>query len=164
MDLPPRPEIQQTISSTSLSQSKNIPGPPNFIQVHGGNAPRPEFLYLSSSENTPQPSSCIQIHGGNVPGPSNSINIYGGNAPGPSSSNQAPSAGASRALSRMGARAPTTATVLRSADEVMQNNLELCTSSNIKLLTKKLAHEALFDNASIHCYRHALDEHKLETL
>ena len=44
--------------------------------------------------------------------------------------------GRSRALSKVGAVAPTTSAMLKSADEVMQSNLELCTPSNVRPLTK----------------------------
>ena len=89
----------------------------------------------------------------------------------PSSSNQAPLAGGNKAPSRMGAAAPTTSAILRSADEVMQSNLDLCTPSNVKNLTKRLACEAFFgEDVSLQSTvtgkagQYALDEHKLQSL
>ena len=68
-----------------------------------------------------------------MPGPSNSANIHGGNVPGPSAFNQA---GGSRASSyKVGTTALTSSAILKSADEVVQNNPDLCTPSNVKPLT-----------------------------
>ena len=79
--------------------------------------------------------------------------------------------GGSRAPSKVGAVAPTTSAMLKSADEVMQSNLELCTPSNVRPLTKKLASEAFFGEDVLlqstvtgKAGQHALDEHKLQTL
>ena len=65
----------------------------------------------------------------------------------------------------------TSSAVLKSADEVMQNNPDLCTPSNVRSLTKKLASESFFGDDVLlqstvtgKAGQHPLDEHKLQTL
>ena len=87
--------------------------------------------------------------------------------PGPSTFNQV---GGSRASSKIGVTALTSSAILKSADEVMQNHPDLCTPSNVKTLTKKVASESFFGDVLLQSTvngkagQHALDEHKLQTL
>ena len=138
------------------SSSKQAPlvGGSSSTQVCGGNAPISKLEDYTRSENAQEPS--------------NSTQVCGGYAPGSSSSRQAPLVSGSR---RVGAAVPTTSFILKSADEVMQNNPELCTTTNIRTLTKKLATDAIFGEDVLRQStvtgnhgHYALDPHKLYTL
>ena len=113
----------------------------------GGNAPRPTFDTFNASA-----SRQMSLDGS---GPSSSIRVQ-----------EFQSASCGRGASKISV----SASKLKSVDEVMQNNLELCTPSNIKTLTRKLAREAFFGDQVLLLSTVTgksgipLDEHKLDML
>ena len=139
-----RPELQQNIVPGCTSHRGTAPVRPNSIQICDGSASRSEFQErISHDGNTPRlqlqnfsqsvTSTNLKLYDGNMPGPSNSAKMHGGNVPGPSAFNQA---GGSRTSSyKVGTTALTSSAILKSADEVVQNNPDLCTPSNVKPLT-----------------------------
>ena len=122
------------------------------LDLCGGTAPRPDNLDLCGG-TAPRPTDNLDLYGGSTPRPTDNIDICGGSAP--------------RFRSQSSSRGPSK---LKSVDDIMQANPQLCSPANIKALIRKLAREVFFgDHVLLQSTvtgkaEKPLDEHKLDML